>query len=304
MYRLLAELIGRGVIERVADGRYSVGLRLWEIGKLAPRAERLTEVASPYLHDLHEVTRGNVHLAVRVGGDALYLAAVCGHRCVEPVTRAGTRVPLTSTSVGQVLLAYSRSPVLEQILENDPETAIASSAESRTNRLRGVLAGIRRLGVAVARNGDDTVVAAPVFGPPGELVAALALSAPDGDPRSLVPMVRMTTRRISRELLPVDAAAVDDGLRRVAGLARGDTIQHAPGRPGCTLTVAAPPGSVFSASENRSGAGADGARQSARVTRRLRGTSLSGGGRTVVHPHQQARRPVIAMGSGMRARRT
>ena len=226
VYRLLAELIGRGVIERVADGRYSVGLRLWEIGKLAPRAERLTEVASPYLHDLHEVTRGNVHLAVRVGGDALYLAAVCGHRCVEPVARAGTRVPLTSTSVGQVLLAYSRSPVLEQILENDPETAIASSAESRTNRLRGVLAGIRRLGVAVAHNGDDTVVAAPVFGPPGELVAALALSAPDGDPRSLVPMVRMTTQRISRELLPADAAAVDDGLRRVAGLARGDTIQH------------------------------------------------------------------------------
>jgi DNA-binding IclR family transcriptional regulator len=124
VYRLLAELIGRGVIERVADGRYSVGLRLWEIGKLAPRAERLTEVASPYLHDLYEVTRGNVHLAVRVGGDALYLAAVCGHRCVEPVARAGTRVPVTSTSVGQVLLAYSRSPVLEQILENDPKTAI------------------------------------------------------------------------------------------------------------------------------------------------------------------------------------
>jgi hypothetical protein len=68
------------------------------------------------------------------------------------------------------------------------------------------------------------VVAAPVFGPPGELVAALALSAPYGDPRLLVPMVRMTTRRISRELLPADAAAVDDGLRRVAGLARGDTI--------------------------------------------------------------------------------
>jgi DNA-binding IclR family transcriptional regulator len=226
VYRLLAELIGRGVVERMADGRYSVGLRLWEIGKLAPRGERLTAVASPYLHDLYAVTRGNVHLAVRVGGDALYLAAVCGHRCAEPVARAGTRVPLTSTSVGQVLLAYSRSPVLDQILENVPETAIASSAESRTNGLRGVLAGIRRLGVAVARAGDDTVVAAPVFGSPGELVAALALSAPDGAPPSLVPMVRMTAHRISQELLPADAAAVDDGLRRVAGLARGDAIQH------------------------------------------------------------------------------
>jgi DNA-binding IclR family transcriptional regulator len=57
VYRLLGELVGRGVIERSTDGRYSVGLRLWEMGKLAPRAEWLTDVATPHLHDLYEATR-------------------------------------------------------------------------------------------------------------------------------------------------------------------------------------------------------------------------------------------------------
>ena len=234
VYRLLAELVGRGVIERVADGRYSVGLRLWEIGKLAPRAERLTEVASPYLHDLHEVTRGNVHLAVRVGGDALYLAAVCGHRCVEPVVRAGTRVPLTSTSVGQVLLAYSRSPVLEQILENDPRDrdrelgGVANQPPPRRAGRDPAPRGCRRpqwgrhsgCGASVRPTGRTRGGARAVCARrrPSVTGADGADRPPGRSPESSCP--------------PTPPPSID-GLRRVAGLARGDSHPARPGRPGC-----------------------------------------------------------------------
>jgi DNA-binding IclR family transcriptional regulator len=206
VYRLLAELVGRGVIERVADGRYAVGLRLWEIGKLAPRAERLTDVAMPHLHDLYEATRGTLQLAVQEGDEALVIAAVWGHHCVEPAARAGTRLPLPSTSVGQVLLAYSPPLVPEQVLGKEAESVTDGSAALRMNGLRGVLGEIRRCGVAVAHPDGELVVAVPVLGPLGAIVAVLALSAPDDDSRLLVPMVRMTAQRISRELLGAHAA--------------------------------------------------------------------------------------------------
>src|SRR3954470_19708394 len=56
LYRLLRELTDHGAIQRTSTGRYAVGVRLWEIGRLAPTVSRLDEVAIPYLEDLYEAT--------------------------------------------------------------------------------------------------------------------------------------------------------------------------------------------------------------------------------------------------------
>jgi benzaldehyde dehydrogenase (NAD) len=45
-----------GALERVGRGRYRVGLRLWQLGSLAPSARTLRDVALAFLHDLLEVT--------------------------------------------------------------------------------------------------------------------------------------------------------------------------------------------------------------------------------------------------------
>ena len=36
-YRLVNELVAWGALERVGRGRYRIGLRLWQLGSLAPR---------------------------------------------------------------------------------------------------------------------------------------------------------------------------------------------------------------------------------------------------------------------------
>ncbi|MBC8093140.1 MAG: helix-turn-helix domain-containing protein, partial [Pseudonocardia sp.] len=35
-HRLVGELLAWGALERSADGRHRIGLRLWEVGSLAP----------------------------------------------------------------------------------------------------------------------------------------------------------------------------------------------------------------------------------------------------------------------------
>ena len=40
-YRLASELVAWGGLERVDGGGYRIGLRMWEIGSLAPRGETL-----------------------------------------------------------------------------------------------------------------------------------------------------------------------------------------------------------------------------------------------------------------------
>ncbi|MDT0615060.1 helix-turn-helix domain-containing protein [Streptomyces lancefieldiae] len=49
VHRMLGDLLVWGALERGAQGRYRIGLRLWEVASLAPRSQGLRERALPYL---------------------------------------------------------------------------------------------------------------------------------------------------------------------------------------------------------------------------------------------------------------
>ncbi|MBW0116621.1 IclR family transcriptional regulator, partial [Pseudonocardia abyssalis] len=115
-HRLVGELTQWGALERGADGRYRIGLRLWEVGALAPRSVGLREAAMPFLADLHEVTGENVQLAVLDGTEVVYVDRISGRAAVNVITRVGGRLPLHATGVGLVLLAHAPPELQEQVL--------------------------------------------------------------------------------------------------------------------------------------------------------------------------------------------
>jgi DNA-binding IclR family transcriptional regulator len=202
-HRIVGELTAWGALERVA-GRYRIGLRLWEVGALAPRGLGLRESAMPFLEDLYEVTRQNVQLAVLDGTDAVYLERISGRGAVNVITRVGGRLPLHATGVGLVLLANAAPQLQEQVLSG-PLRRYTSKTRCDPAELRRVLAEVRRTGVAVTDGQIELValsVAAPVTGPAGEVVAALSVVVPSQgtDPRAYVPAVRAAARAISRAL--------------------------------------------------------------------------------------------------------
>jgi len=105
-HRLVNELAAWRGLNRCGDGRYEIGLRLWEVGLLGPLHTWLRELALPFLQTLYEATRENVHLAVRDGDEVLYVEKISGHRSVPIVSRTGGRLPLHATGVGKALLAH------------------------------------------------------------------------------------------------------------------------------------------------------------------------------------------------------
>jgi DNA-binding IclR family transcriptional regulator len=203
-HRLVRELVDFGALERDADGRYAVGLRLLELSALAPRGLGLREVAFPYLDDLHQTTRGNVHLAVRDGVEVVYIETM-RVRMRHPISsRVGDRWPLHVSGTGLVLLAYSdpdfQDMVLARPLEKFTELTVVDPRE-----LRRKLAQIRRTGVAVARGQitlPDLVVAVPVHGPDGEAIAAISVvvEAERARPRELAAALKQVARAITRSL--------------------------------------------------------------------------------------------------------
>jgi DNA-binding IclR family transcriptional regulator len=202
VHRMAAELMSWGALERDSSGRYTIGLRLWEIGSLAPRALGLRERALPYLEDLSQVTRENVQLAVREGTELVFIERIAGSRAVPVLTRVGGRFALTATGVGLVLLAYAPAEVQEEVLTG-PIKRYTDLTMTDPHQIRAALADARARGYAISDRQvtmDALSVAAPIYNAQGTVIAALSLVVRHGSalPHALAPLVRTSARAISR----------------------------------------------------------------------------------------------------------
>ncbi|MDV3221157.1 IclR family transcriptional regulator [Intrasporangium sp.] len=203
-HRLVGELHAWGALSRDPRGRYSVGLRILELGVLAPGGLQLREVAQPFLNDLHHVTRANVHLAVREGHDVVYLESLRAPDGVPVLSRLGGRWPLHATGTGQVLLAYAGPDVREEVLSS-PLKRFSRHTIVEPAQLRSVLSEVRWLGYAVAASQlteDAVAVAAPIRGPEDDVIAAVGVTVRCGtvSPQAMAPALMAASRGISRAL--------------------------------------------------------------------------------------------------------
>ncbi len=213
-HRIVGELTSRGALERDAEGRYRVGLWLWEVASLAPHGMGLRATAMPFLEDLYEATHENVQLAVLDGPEVVYLERISARGAVNVLSRVGGRLPAHATGVGLVLLANAPAETQEQVLARPLKRYTAKTIDSPA-RLRRVLADVRRDGFAISDGQIELIalsVAAPVYGPEDTVVAAISIVVPaEGtDPRTLVPAVRAAARGISRTLGAPRAVRMSD----------------------------------------------------------------------------------------------
>lgn len=203
-HRLVGALREWGALERDERGLYHVGLRLWELAALAPRGPALRQIALPHLEDLYEATHENVQLAVRDGGEVVYIEWLSGRSAVGVHIRVGARWPLHATGVGLALLAHGEVEEQEEYCAG-PLASFTPYTVTDAARLRRMLAEVRRTGVAVSSRQvteDALSVAAPVRDPAGTVVAAVSVVVPYADAQVpvLAPAVRLAALGISREL--------------------------------------------------------------------------------------------------------
>lgn len=219
--RLLAELTDWGGLQRRDDGRYGIGLRLWEIGLRAPGHRGLRGAAVPRMQDLYEATQENVQLVVLDGTRALVAERIYGRRAVATESDRGGRLALHATSAGKVLLAYSLPELLEGavaagLTRYTPHTLV------EPGRLAAAVRRVRQTGLACSREErvlGTVSLASPVLGPAGRLVGAVAVVARVGS-------------RLDRLGPAVRAAGL--GISRSMGGGETVEVQHPRGRAGDT----------------------------------------------------------------------
>jgi DNA-binding IclR family transcriptional regulator len=202
-HRMLGELAQWNVVERTPRG-VRLGMRLFELGQLAPLQRGLREAAAPFLADLFEATHETVHLAVPDGLDVVYVQKLNGRHGPQISTRIGGRMPAYCTGVGKAMLAFGpperfAAVVAAGLSRRTPRTVVAPGL------LAEELARVRERGVAEEHE-ESTVgiacVAAPVRDGSLHAVAAISITgwANRLDAARLAPAVRTAALGLSRAL--------------------------------------------------------------------------------------------------------
>ncbi|WP_204358937.1 IclR family transcriptional regulator [Streptosporangium sp. 'caverna'] len=193
-----------GALDRSEDGRLTVGLRLWQLGTLAPRTESLRTFAQPFMEDLYSALHQHVQLAIREGTDAVVIERLSAPEALGLVSHVGGLLPLNCSGVGKVLLSHAGPGFVDTFLADGlrgytPRTIVDPAV------LRRELAACRRTGTAVVRGeltADADSVATRIVDGDGWVVAAMSVVVRAGSlkPQAALPTLVASGLGLSRTL--------------------------------------------------------------------------------------------------------
>ena len=177
--RLLASLVHFGLVQRLDDGRYTLGPEVARLQSIYTRSFSLEGAVLPALRDLVDVTQESAVYHVRQGELRIVLYRIDSPQPIRDHVRVGDVMPLDRGAGGRILMAYA-------------------GAEG------GLYERIRREGVVAVvgdRSPELAGIASPVFRAGGELAGAVTLTMPSNRfTTAHIEPVKAAARRISENL--------------------------------------------------------------------------------------------------------
>ena len=116
VFGLLTTMRAYDVITQHADGKYALGLRLFEYGCRASAFWNISSLARPYLEHLAEATGASAMLSTYENGHIVALDQAEGRDSLRIVSAPGARLPLHCTSQGKVFLSAMADHEAKRVL--------------------------------------------------------------------------------------------------------------------------------------------------------------------------------------------
>ncbi|MEW6665374.1 MAG: IclR family transcriptional regulator [Thermodesulfobacteriota bacterium] len=195
--RLLSSLEKAGLLERHTEtGRYSLTVKLYQIGSVYINRTGLPEAARPVLSELAASCNESSHLTILHEFEVLYIDRVeCAHP-IRMMSHVGRKLPAYCTGTGKVFLAHLSEQDLKRFFRAVKLKPFTPRTLTSREALRRELARIRMQGYAVDRAENEVEVvsvAAPVRDRSGEVVAAVSAAGP---------VYRITEEAIRQRIAP------------------------------------------------------------------------------------------------------
>ncbi len=181
VYRLASTLVRRRFLnyDRTSK-RYTLGLKLFELGSIVFSSFSLRRIASPYLTWLQSRHLKTVFLAILQDDELVYVDKREGIRNPVRFSDAviGMRRPPYFGSFGQLLMAYMPDGEADRLLRLIPLKPLTTNSITRVEEFKKRLEKIRSQGYAVEAGEaveNVTGVAAPIRDYTGKVIATIGV---------------------------------------------------------------------------------------------------------------------------------
>jgi DNA-binding IclR family transcriptional regulator len=209
VHSLLKTLEAHGYILQDPDsGKYRLGLKLLERGNLVLQGMDLRNIAKKTLMALSLKTGLTVHLVILDGKEGVYIDKVEGTSGTVMYSRIGRRVPIHSSAVGKVLVAFKESHELRGILADYVYTSHTPNTITNETEFLAELANVRARGYAVDNQENEwgvRCIAAPIWNHTKQVIAAISVSTPisgqtDRTDEQIVDHLKKAASKISAQI--------------------------------------------------------------------------------------------------------
>jgi IclR family KDG regulon transcriptional repressor len=206
LFRILLTLEDQGMVQQDRERKkFSLGVKLVELGAAKLGRIDFTATARPFLEQLANETHESVYLGVLDHGQVILVQHIDSQDMWKVVTRLGNTSPAHCTAIGQVLLAGLKEEEVSKMFSGRGLEKYTKTTISTMPALRKRLAQVRAQDFAVVDGEykpDLCAVAAPVRDHTGNVVAAvmIAIHSNRQDKKTAVPRLAKTLRRTGAEI--------------------------------------------------------------------------------------------------------
>lgn len=208
VFGLLTTMRNYDVISQKPDGKYTLGLRLFEYGCQVSRAWDIAEIARPFMEHLAIQVNASVMLSICEGSHVITLDQVEGREKLRVISDVGARLPVYCTSQGKVFLAAMQESERQKLLAGIHLVQYTPHTITDLAELNRQLRQVRADGYAI-ENGEYKIglrsISAPVYTIDGKLkytigVLGMFRSVRSEEFRQAVEQVVQTGKMISSAL--------------------------------------------------------------------------------------------------------
>jgi IclR family KDG regulon transcriptional repressor len=179
--RLCSTLVKYGFLKQDPESRrYSLGLRLFELGSIVFYSLSLRHIAAPYLDRLQLKLGKTIFLGILDNDELLYIDKREDPRNpINFTSKIGTRRPPYWGMVGPMLMAYLPASEIDRLLQKSPLMATTKKSITKKEEFKEWLRRVHEQGFAIdveTTFEGITGVAAPVHNYTGKVVASIGVA--------------------------------------------------------------------------------------------------------------------------------
>ncbi|MFQ2909640.1 DNA-binding transcriptional regulator KdgR [Aeromonas allosaccharophila] len=209
VYRFLQTMKTLGYVNQEGEtDKYTLSLKLFELGGRALEHQDLIQIADVQMHRLGKLTKETLHLGALDENSVVYLHKIDSEYNLRMYSRIGRRCPLYSTALGKVMMAWLPEEEVRIMLAGVTFERFTEHTLANVDALLAELVQVREQGYAEDNEENENGLrcfGVPIYNRMGRIITGLSLSLPivrfeESKRAELVSLLHEAAARISAEL--------------------------------------------------------------------------------------------------------